>query len=254
LNNIYVATTRAEEELYIFLTDSKNQKNHLIDYIFDLDNIKPYIHGNVIEIGRPSEYNRPVTLEEKPPALLDRTSFQNFGSRIGWLDYIKKRTDTLIKPSVQTISAKTKGDLIHYVLSMVKALPEREEMPFIDCCINAGLARFNSYKDKDGIKHILTGIFKDERFRRFFIHKPGTKVYTEKEVIDKSGIAFKIDRLIIEEKRLMVIDFKTGEARMKEHVNQIRQYMQIIHAIYPERLLEGYLVYIDDGDIEAISI
>ena len=54
LNNTYVACTRAEKELYIFLTDSKGyKKNYLIDYLFNLDFLKNHIHGDLIETGTP---------------------------------------------------------------------------------------------------------------------------------------------------------------------------------------------------------
>jgi ATP-dependent exoDNAse (exonuclease V) beta subunit len=63
LNNIYVAFTRAEEELYIFLTDSKGyKKNHLIDYLFNLDYLKKSIHRNTIEMGVPCKF--PAALEK----------------------------------------------------------------------------------------------------------------------------------------------------------------------------------------------
>ena len=52
LNNTYVACTRAEKELYIFLTDSKGyKKNYLIDYLFNLDFLRNHIHGDLIERG-----------------------------------------------------------------------------------------------------------------------------------------------------------------------------------------------------------
>ena len=49
INNCYVACTRAEKELYIILTDSKRQRNHLIDHIFGLGAPAASTRGNVIE-------------------------------------------------------------------------------------------------------------------------------------------------------------------------------------------------------------
>ena len=64
LNNTYVACTRAEKELYIFLTDSKGyKKNYLIDYLFNLDFLRNHVHGDLIETGTPWQ---PPATDEGP--------------------------------------------------------------------------------------------------------------------------------------------------------------------------------------------
>ena len=51
INNMYVACTRAEKELYILLTDSRRQKNYLIDFLYNIGTLQGYVTDNVMDIG-----------------------------------------------------------------------------------------------------------------------------------------------------------------------------------------------------------
>jgi ATP-dependent exoDNAse (exonuclease V) beta subunit len=56
-----------------------------------------------------------------------------------------------------------------------------------------------------------------------------------------------MDRVIFEEDRIVVIDYKTGTDREaeKEYVSQIKNYMRILKEIYPDRNIEGIIAYVD---------
>ncbi|MCX8023269.1 MAG: UvrD-helicase domain-containing protein [Syntrophorhabdaceae bacterium] len=253
INNIYVASTRAKEEMYLFLMDSERQKNYLIEYIFNIEAFKPFTKENTIEIGKPSSGDGSY-IQGVSHTIFKNPSLTDIGQDIGWMDYIKKRSEDSIKPSAESIYAKTKGDAIHHILSLIKELPEAGEMDFVDFCIKKGLSRFNTIHDREEIEETIKNIFLDERTKRFFTGRPYGETYTEKEVIDAKGKAFKIDRLIVDHKKTIVIDFKTGESRTEEHITQINRYREVIETLYPDRPSEGYLIYLDRDLREVIPV
>ena len=78
----------------------------------------------------------------------------------------------------------------------------------------------------------------------------GIKNLREAEVIDAQGELHRIDRLIIEENELQVIDFKVAR-REEGHREQVAIYQRIAEAVF--RLpAQGYLLYIDEPAVVAL--
>jgi ATP-dependent exoDNAse (exonuclease V) beta subunit len=56
-----------------------------------------------------------------------------------------------------------------------------------------------------------------------------------------------MDRVVIDKDKVIVIDYKTGMDREAEdtYISQIKGYLKIMKEIYPDRTIEGKIVYID---------
>ncbi len=262
LNNIYVACTRAEKELYIFLTDSRGyKKNYLIDYLFGLEFLKNSIHGEVIEVGK--EY-QPVTADEsardndtvtpdqrESGDLTHQFMDDSFGNEIRWLEKIRTKFEEAGNISRQQLHAKKRGDVIHYILSLIISLPENHEI-FLHHCISAGIARYHFELFEKEIQNVIVSFFRNTAFTRFFEPLGDAVVFTEKEIIDEKGNAFKIDRIIVRGDAVDIMDFKSGEGQTEEHREQINCYAQLIKKIYPGRMVRRHLLYIEDNTVISL--
>ncbi len=248
LNNAYVACTRAEKELYIFLADSVKQKNFLIDYIFTVEDLRGYAKGNVIEIGRHAELPAAAAKKDHPDTFPKELCFNDMDDGMQWAEMFRKK---FIKPetvSRRSITAQDKGDLIHYILSLIHALPH-DHLPYVRRSIQAGIAKLNAPFSEEEIEEALVQLFSNTQVLSFFQPEGGAVVFTEKEIIDSGGSAVKVDRLIIHSSSLDVVDFKTGETRSDEHVKQIMNYGRILQLLHPDKTVSKYLVYIDDNTV-----
>ncbi len=78
----------------------------------------------------------------------------------------------------------------------------------------------------------------------------GIKNLREAEVIDAQGELHRIDRLIIEEDALHVIDFKVAR-REEGHREQVAIYQRIAEAVF-HLPAQGYLLYIDEPAVVAL--
>ena len=60
------------------------------------------------------------------------------------------------------------------------------------------------------------------------------------------------DRVIINGNMITVIDFKFGRPEAEHHA-QVEAYKQLMHAMYPQKQVEGYLWYIYSGKTEEVK-
>ena len=71
------------------------------------------------------------------------------------------------------------------------------------------------------------------------------------------GIAGQIDRLFIDDKRIILADFKTGQLREnvtpKSYLHQMALYDGLLQKIYPGRDIDCWLVWVDTLDYQSIS-
>lgn len=254
LNNMYVACTRAERKLYVFLTGSKRQKNYLIDYLFGLDDLQKYTDRNVIEIGTEEGYVRNEEGPEQEVKEIQENevpAFADLGEELRWMERIRTKIEDPDAISGWRIAAERKGDVIHYILSLVKWLPT-EYVKFLDNCIEAGLGQYDYRAHKAEIREIIFRFFDNPEFRRFFLPREGVEVFTEKEIVDIRGNNHKVDRIVMDEGHVDVIDFKTGESRLPENRDQIRTYGQLVSLIHPGKEVRNVLFYIDEGRVEML--
>jgi ATP-dependent helicase/nuclease subunit A len=251
LNNIYVACTRAERELYIFLADSARQKNFLIDYVFTMEDLSEYTRDASIEIGRHAVSPSGSVGQDRPDAAPEELRLSDMDDRIRWTETFRKKFTGPETVSRRSIIAQAKGDLIHYVLSLIHVLP-RDPLPCVQESVKAGIAKLNAPFNEDEIEGMIVRLFRSPQVLSFFQPGEEASVFTEKEIIDRGGIAFKVDRLIIYPSRIDIVDFKSGETRSEEHIGQIRNYGRLLQSMYPDRKVNKYLVYVDDGSVTGV--
>jgi hypothetical protein len=194
-----------------------------------------------------------VNAERRTLNVEGQPGFDNCGNDIKWMEKIKSKLEAPTKISAEQLYAKRKGDVVHYILSLMKRLPDEDHEAFINRCIETGIARYGFHQYEKEIKETISGFFRNPRFREFFLPDSNAIVFTEKELIDKRGETFKTDRIIIADDHIDVIDFKTGETHSREHIEQIRHYAYLVRNVHPGKPVNSYLLYIDDGFIKGVT-
>jgi ATP-dependent exoDNAse (exonuclease V) beta subunit len=94
-----------------------------------------------------------------------------------------------------------------------------------------------------------------------FIEKEGRRVFREFNVCDARGGVYRMDRVVIDEDSVGIIDFKTGgesEAAKQaewdeEDKEQVAAYIRIIKDIFPKKSVRGILAYIDRKKWEMVG-
>ncbi len=222
LNTLYVAFTRAEDEMYIVCNIKKED-----DFPFDI--LKEFF-----------DYQDGCKLKK------------SFSPDKGTLKFIEPEynpinLDFYVSQDSIHLEEKKRGELIHEILAKfeylsfedIKELEKRlENMP-----LQLKMKRYLSE-----IKKIFSKMLQKDEIRTFFENRPGRKCFNEFEVVDEHGRIHRIDRLVVDANQITVIEYKTGQAS-DEHKEQVSLYMGLISEIYKGYLVKGFIYYLDLAEV-----
>ncbi len=236
LNNIYVALTRAKHELYIFIPQKSRAAKNKASFL---------IPAQTGEYGRPGQsYARKEKEQAQPFIKISPSTYQD------WIATLKEEFG-----DIQLIRNREKilaGNILHAVLSQVGDLSHGDLEEILEAALKFAGINFPSLKDpavyQEKIRQLITApVFKD------IFYPSGGQVFCEKEAANKFGDLKRIDRLIVKDDQVLIVDYKTSAENADEHKRQVREYMDIFKDIYPGRKIKGVLVYLDEMEREEIE-
>lgn len=239
LNVLYVACTRAKDELYIIVPPKVGSSENL------LLSIPPFTEGEK-EYGKKITFSSAVdTTSLTEITIFDKPATNKWSDRFQGL---KSKEDLINSVFIEEKDAIKKGNLVHQVLSKIIQPEELEEKGRMESLLgNAG------EELKGSVLESLKSLFQNTEFIKLFAPPQGGKVFTETELVGKSGEIKRVDRMIIENGRVTVIDFKTGRTTStSSDRRQIEEYKRLVQEIYPGREVRGFLVYLEPLEIMEI--
>ena len=245
LNLLYVALTRAEQRLYIFCNEVNKTpaSNHYINSLFihfleskslwDM-NIKCYEFGEPDSPHKKSkDEKRSITDYYLQPAAA--TSWRN-RLRIK-LSY----TGTFPQPDV---SKADWGKIVHAALAKIITL--RDIHNAIEELLITGVI---DHGQSVTLEEDLTVLLHRDDIKPFF--EAGLAVKTEAEMILSDHTIRRVDRVILDDQRVVVIDYKTGHSNKEDHRKQLDLYAEAIRQMGYEPI-EKYLLYTDENKLVKI--
>ena len=244
LNNLYVAMTRAEEELYILLTERKGKKNYLRDHLFRIPECAAGVCGSCITLGNRKTAARETARPALPAAHL---SFVDLTGGSKWALKVRARPFRPAGYGAHSVSARKMGNAVHRALSLIHALPVDDA--FIASVCRTAAALEHATDITEDIISSVTAFLGNPAIRRFFEPGPGTVTYNEKEIVDGTGNTFKLDRLIVRPDAVEIVDYKTGETRSPQHAEQVEVYGRLVSGIYPGKEVRKYILYVESGEV-----
>ncbi|MCX5657738.1 MAG: UvrD-helicase domain-containing protein [Candidatus Omnitrophica bacterium] len=232
LNNIYVSFTRAKQELYIFIP-GKPGATDTVDFLIPED------------FRESGKKGKPPKKEEGK----EKAHFLKPGRYSDWIvmlkdefkDFSQLRFNKQIK----------KGDVMHYILSLIGDLSDKDMDVELSRSLELAKIRFPDFKDFEELREKIEELLNNPRFKELFFCT-GAKVFTEKEVVNLFGDTKRIDRLILKDDEAVVVDFKSG-IEIEDQTKQLKEYMDLISAIYPKKKVRGCLLYVDELKIREVS-
>jgi ATP-dependent helicase/nuclease subunit A len=232
LNTLYVGLTRPEEELYVL-----GVFNNVKSYPFDV---------------LPADEYPP---SQRPGSRAGAVSKREAGLPVACgLMHRRRRLEFLAGPEgLMSLEEKRRGDYIHRVLSFIDYAGEGFEETLSGVAKRAGDEAGHGL-DEDEVKEIVIKLIESEETGLFFRQAPGRKVRREQEYCDGAGRLFRMDRVVIDDDCVTVIDFKTGKRRgaIEAYRAQMKKYMQILSEVYADRGIVGIIAFVDSGEVEKI--
>lgn len=225
LNKLYVALTRAKDELYVLSVKARRGKTPSI-----------YLPESGYTIGK-RERRHEESLQE--PAQTDIIHPYTRG-------YVQAKEAGRLR-SEET----ERGEFIHAILERITyAEPSATSLP---ANIDEGVQSPQGRRfDVVSIKERILALLKNG-LQSYFIERAGRNVLTEQNIVSPDGKIHRIDRLVIDPDCVTVIDYKTG-AEADEHHEQVREYMKLVHQLYPDRAVQGLLAYVDLEVVRKVEV
>jgi CRISPR/Cas system-associated exonuclease Cas4 (RecB family) len=158
---------------------------------------------------------------------------------------IKKSAEEIFDSESDQLLKINYGLLVHTVLSRINAA--EEVAPAITAMRHEGLI---AETDVTRISDALHTLFTLPQVQDWFSDRWQAK--TEAPILLPDGKEARIDRLLIADKKAIVIDFKTGAPNKKDE-QQVKDYLNIMREMNFTDV-EGFLLYLRDNTITEIKL
>ncbi len=243
LNNIYVALTRAKNNLFIYLQyKKKGVLEKFIGEIKDessvLKNITKIIFNefsddikSLSDVHQIIEYGK-ITKDISEEEIQISASVPFAGKSLeffNWEVISKKEQENIhqIRKEFLENQSVLTGNIVHFYLSNIDYDNEQNR----EVAFYRTIAKYGSLMHHEKIQEIIEKInnFIRENIE-FFIKENWDKVFNEYSVFNAKGKEFRIDRMMVnsKNKEILIIDYKTGAQYEEE---QLDKYKEIIEKL-----------------------
>ena len=236
INVLYVALTRAEEQLYVISSKNLSSKGEIPKNNMCAFFINYLIAQGLFKEDR-FEYDlgnsEKLSLEEKHE---DSTKTIPFVAEVLNPKNIKIAKRESLMWGTHQQEAIEYGNVIHEILSFVKTKNDVELA--ITKALENGLMQFSQ---RDIVLQTILSIVEHESLSNHFAE--GNQVLNEQTIIQKEGRSIKPDRMVIDSNnKVFLLDYKTGASNPKYKI-QLENYQKAIEDMGYE-VVEKVLIYI----------
>ena len=151
-----------------------------------------------------------------------------------------------------------RGNIIHKLLQFIPDIPKEQRIDYIAKFIKNKAPEF-SEKEQQKIISEVTNLIENKEFGIVFSKDSKAEVPIMGEDEGKI-ISGQIDRLIITDSKIIVVDYKTNRQPPKNindvppaYISQLAAYKALLKKIYPQKEIETYLLWTNSAYMMKIS-
>lgn len=234
LNSVYVALTRAGMELHVLMPDRIGMREYnRISYLI-----------RDVEIGDLPTIDQ-CDSSVADPDYLYSTPYTD------WAEMIK--TEFISNSELMRRHSILKGEFIHSVFSKIEKVTENDYRSVVDMAFQETKEEFRTLNYSDDWKDIITNLLLHERLKPYY-YSDDIEVFNERSVVGPDGNTRRIDRLVMRENDLTIIDYKTSKESSEEYRQQMRGYGGILKEVYPDKTIHAVIVFVDPVALEFVDV
>ena len=253
LNLLYVAFTRAEDGLLAFgskpakTRDSGRKINHIAALVYrllsdsDLMEKDETVEELAFKLGSVSG----ISGSEKKESQTQDISLKQYHTN-NWYDKlaIRQRAASFFTEAFEERRSKINyGLLVHELLARIK------HKDSLDRALDELQLEGAIGSDEREMLYLkITKLFQIPVVDSWF--STGWEVKTEVPILPKTGEMSRPDRVIIKDRQAVIVDFKTGEPKVRDR-QQVIEYMDLLKEM-GFTTINGYLLYIEKQEVEQV--
>ena len=245
INVLYVALTRAEEQLYVISNMNLSRKEEIPD-----NNMCTFFINYLI--------NKTVFQKDKLNYSFGNSSKLSSGKKHVDTSKTIPLVQSILNPKNIKIAQKEAlmwgtlqqdaieyGNIIHEILSFVKTKKDVELA--LAKAIESGLIRFSQ---RETVEKTVNLIITHSELESFF--EEGNEVLNEQTIIQKEGKTIKPDRMVLKKNNeVLLLDYKTGTHQV-QYQRQLENYQSAIE-LMGYKVLKKALIYIGK-EIDVVNL
>jgi len=236
MNGVYVGLTRARDAMWVFLPHgAKRAANPLLSFF--PEEVRSRGQMPKKEAGRSAGLSPLPVVPIGLPA---------YGDWVPWLS-----DEFMDKGLLERRGAVRRGEVLHALLSWVADAADKEAAQLWAQVLERGRPRFPFVADWDDCEKTFVNVLTAERLKPFFRPEEGD-VFCEQEIAYRNGDIGRIDRVIVKEKEVWVVDYKSSRQEAQEGAAQVRRYAEAVGRVFAGRKVRGFLIYLDTAQGEEV--
>ena len=159
-------------------------------------------------------------------------------------------------PLEDNASYYRRGSLIHKILQFLPS-EDADRTQTIMSYLQKNAPDFSD-KEQEQICHEIITLMEKEECRQIFGEGSRAEVPIFGEV-DGKIISAQIDRLVVEDDKVIIVDFKTNRPAKKTpeetpeaYINQLKTYEKLLRLIYPTHSVESYILWTNEARLMRV--
>ena len=257
LNLLYVALTRAEQELYV-MYEPVGKNGHLVSTLIDavvptLEEVQEhpytlpdgseaacYVYGTKHTAASKSDVSETKVNQQVMTHFSSRNATQRL--RVHWA------SDRYFGEDRAAVSPRRYGVLMHRLFELLES-PEALDSAIERMQVSGELT---SADEAAMLRERAAAALSNPEVARWF--SPEWKViHSERDIITEGGHLRRPDRVMTDgNHRAVVVDYKFGAFRRAGYQTQVQEYMNLLRSMgYTE--VEGYLWFVELGEVEQVG-
>lgn len=250
LNLLYVAFTRASEELHVYT--HTNTKNNSADIILNrLDTINERLPIDIEENPDTgvviSHYGNPThkIATKKLSDHDNQIALKGITATPRYEDLLLSRKGYAL--SFEAEADRRKGIILHEIMSRTTTLDDFIHQ--IDKEVTLGRL---TGEDRDGYIEKLKIALEHQIIGTWFKKDDTTAMLTEQDILTKDGL-YRPDKVLIRGDQAIVVDYKFGAHNNSKYRKQVKQYLSLLERMGYKSPM-GYIWYNLDNDIDTVTL
>jgi ATP-dependent exoDNAse (exonuclease V) beta subunit len=234
LNTIYVSLTRAKSELYVFLSSGISRVNNVARFLIPQD----YFKSEKRTGKNSARASEDITLQ------IDQARYWKWNK---FLDQEFCDKDVFNKRQ-----AILDGEILHSILSGIGNISGADKSTIVNGALAKTKGLFPQVDNFSQYEKLIYRVLDCDKFHEFFYLKKAS-IFQEKEIADRAGNAYRIDRLIVNSDKALVVDYKLKLDEGRDYRRQVLNYMDIIRPLFPGLEIKGFLLSLNEFKVEEVN-
>ena len=245
VNLLYVAFTRAEEQLYIFSpADQENDlttTGTLISRVLQQNTEWNLSDEKTFTLGKSTDHQKKKNKKKESVMTLSSYPSNRWQGKLSITTHSNDLLSMFQSPGTSKINY---GILVHKILAEIQS--EKDIDKTISNYYFEGLY---SEHEKKKLEEEIRLLFLIPEVKYFF--NGDWSVKTEPEIIRPGGEILRPDRGLVKGNKAIVVDFKTGK-ESAVHTKQINRYAEVLLSMHYVDV-EKYLVYVNEKRVKKVT-